>query len=126
RPEQAMRLAKPRLEEREVVVEGVREPGIRAETFGTVAMPGESPPIPLLVAHGAYALALLHAPRVEGRVEVDEIHRRVGQRPEHVQTFSVNHPTRHARRLYTRVRRTLRGPHHGRRDLSRLCRIMFG
>ena len=67
----------PRLEEGEVVVEGVGERP-RAEARRAVAVAPEAHAVPGRVAHGAKRVARLAPPGVEGRVDVDEVDRPAG------------------------------------------------
>ena len=76
--EQPPRLAQARLEEAEVVVEGVVV-GERAEQACGVAVPAEAGSVALAFvrAGDGQSPPLLRAPCVEGRVDVDEVERLV-------------------------------------------------
>jgi hypothetical protein len=91
--EEAMGLAKSRLEEREVVFERVGEARVFGEALGAVTASRESLAIAAaLVAHRPHPQALLDLAGVEGWIDVDEIDRRIRKGAQHLEALAVNDP----------------------------------
>jgi hypothetical protein len=86
--QQPVRLRQPRRQEPQVVVEGVGEgPGLVA--LGAVPLPLEPDPVAFLVLDGPKPGPGLGLPRVEGRIDVDQIEERVGKLPQDLQVLPL-------------------------------------
>ena len=73
--EYTMCLSEAWLEEREEVIERIREASVRGHALGSVTAPRKARAIALLVSNRPESLATLNAPRVERRVDVHEVDR---------------------------------------------------
>ena len=77
RPEKARKVVEP------VVVSAGFAP------YGAIDLPLEAHPVAVIVAHGGKARAPLHPARVEGRVDIDEVHAGVRQGAQHVEIVGM-------------------------------------
>jgi hypothetical protein len=87
-----MDFADTRLEKAEVVLEAVDEARIPRDAFRSVTTSTEPFAIAVIVTNGSQAIPALDLPRVEGRIDVDEIDGSVWHFREHVEALSVDHP----------------------------------
>ena len=94
RREHAVGLDETRLEEREVVVEQVAE-ALRPDDEALVAASLEADAIAFVGADGLEPGPLLDLPGVEGRVDVDQVHRCLRHRPEDVEVVGEVDPACH-------------------------------
>ena len=83
RSEHPASLLQPRLQEGQVVVEEILE-SRRAQSGGRVTPSLESDPVPLIALDGPDLGPLLDLPRVERRVNVDQLGASVGQAPKNL------------------------------------------
>ena len=74
-------------EESEIVLEGVAIGALREQARG-VATSREAGPVARLIGDGSRQLACLLATRVEGRVDVDQLERFVGEARQHFKTVA--------------------------------------
>ena len=107
--EDAMGLAQPGLEKAQVVVVAVVE-GTGGQLDRAIATAAEARAVAaLLIAHGAQGRALLLAARVEGRIDVDQLHRAAGHRRQGLQIVGADHL-----------------PHRGPNSTSNACGVARG
>src|SRR5262249_21300413 len=95
RRENTVRFAQPGLEEREIVVEAVSEPFVGREPLRPIATPCEAVGVAARIAHGLEAVTSLDATGIERGIEIDEIDRRVRQRPNDLETLAVDDAALH-------------------------------
>ena len=74
-----MRLAQTRLQKGQKIVKDVGIPA-RTDLARGIALPGKPHPVALLILRGGDLCARLHLAGVERRVDIDQLHRLVGQR----------------------------------------------